>query len=305
MAIATAAKQIIVDGMQIAVGGGLESISLVQNEHMNMPPRSRTRRWSRGCPASTCRCWRRPRSWPTATACRREAQDEYACSPSSAPRRPRRKGRFDAEIVPMTTMQDPQDKETGETSRRRGHPHQDEGNRPRPRSKTSRSWPGVQGRPVRQGALHHRGQRQPAVRRGLACVLMEAGEAERRGLTPLGAYRGMAVAGCDPDEMGIGPVFAVPKLLKQAWADGRRHRPVGAERGLRQPGALLPRHPGHPQRAAQRVGGAISIGHPYGMSGARMHRAHPARGQAARREVRVVTMCVGGGMGAAGLFEIF
>ena len=134
---------------------------------------------------------------------------------------------------------------------------------------------------------------------------MEAAEAERRGLTPLGAFRGWAVAGCEPDEMGIGPVFAVPRLLEAPRADGRRHRPVGAQRGVRQPVPVLPRPLGIDPEKYNVNGGSIAVGHPFGMTGARCAGHILQEGQRRGAKWGVVTMCIGGGQGAAGLFEIY
>jgi acetyl-CoA C-acetyltransferase len=306
MAIATAAKQIVVDGMTIAVGGGLESISLVQNDKFN--------RYRAQDPALQERV---PHIYMTMLetaeivakryGVTREAQDEYALQSQQRTAQAQADGRFDAEIVPLATTMLVTDKATGETARREITLSQDEGNRPQTTLADLQKLQPVfkDGQTVSQGRFITAGNASQLSDGASACVLMEAGEASRRGLTPLGVYRGMAVAGCEPDEMGIGPVFAVPKLLKQ---HGLNVDDIGIWE-LNEAFAVQVIYCrdrlGIPNDRLNVSGGAVSIGHPYGMSGARMSGHILIEGKRRGAKYGVVTMCVGGGMGAAGLFEIF
>jgi len=306
MAIATAAKQIIVDGQKVAVGGGLESISLVQNQHMNLY-RMKDEALLKLAPHIYMSMLETAEVVSRRYGVSRDAQDEYALQSQQRTAEAQAAGRLDAEIVPMTTTMQVADKATGQVSAKEVTLSKDEGNRPDTTLEGLKSLKPVfgGGEEIQQGQFITAGNASQLSDGASACVLMEAGQAVHHGLQPLGAYRGMAVAGCEPDEMGIGPVYAVPTLLK-------RHGLTVDDIGIWELNeafavqVLYCRDKlGIPNDRLNVSGGAISIGHPYGMSGARMTGHLLIEGKRRGAKYGVVTMCIGGGMGAAGLFEIF
>lgn len=306
MGIATAAKQVIFDQQKVVVGGGLESISLVQNQNMNLY-RGKDEDLLKLAPHIYMSMLETAEVVSRRYNISRDAQDEYALQSQQRTAQAQAEGRLDAEIVPMTSTMLVVDKATGETSRKEVTLSKDEGNRADTTLEGLKSLKPVfgSGEEIQQGEFITAGNASQLSDGASASVIMEAGEAVRHGLQPLGAYRGMAVVGCEPDEMGIGPVFAVPKLLK-------RHGLTVDDIGIWELNEAFAVQVlycrdrlGIPNDRLNVSGGAISIGHPYGMSGARMTGHVLIEGKRRGAKYGVVTMCIGGGMGAAGLFEIY
>ena len=306
MAIATAAKQIVHDGMQIAIGGGVESISLVQNDKMNRF-RAADPWLVKNLPQIYMTMIETAEIVADRYGVSREAQDQYSLQSQQRTAAAQAEGRYDAEIAPLTSIMTVTDKETGTTSEKEVTLKLDEGNRPKTTLADLQALQPVfkNGQRIKEGRFITAGNASQLSDGAAAMVLMEAKEAAKRGLKPLGAYRGMMVAACDPDEMGIGPVFAVPKLLK---ANGVSMDDIGIwelNEAFASQVLYIRDKLGIPNDKLNVSGGAISIGHPYGMSGARMAGHLLIEGKRRGAKYGVVTMCVGGGMGAAGLFEIF
>jgi len=297
MAIATAAKQIVVDNMDICIGGGVESISLVQTPQMRVAPDPELL-------AMHDTIYMPMLQTAEIVAMRygvtRDRQDEYALLSQQRTAAAQAAGKFDAEIVEVTATMAVVNKETKEVSHKQITLSKDEGNRPDTQLAGLNALIPVLG-PDKNITAGNASQLSDG---SSASVLMEASVAAKKGLTPLGRYVGMAVAGTEPDEMGIGPVFAIPKLLERF---GLKVDDIGLWE-LNEAFAVQVLYCADrlaiPMDRLNVNGGAISIGHPYGMSGARMTGHALIEGK--RRGVKyvVITMCIGGGQGAAGLFEV-
>ena len=297
MAIATAAKQIVVDNMDITIGGGLESISLVQTPKMNVAPDPELLAMHN---AIYMPMLQTAEVVAKRYGISRDAMDEYALQSQQRTAAGQAAGKFDAEIVPVTATMAITDKETKEVSYKEVTLSKDEGNRADTALEGLQSLKPVLGPDMTITA----GNASQLSDGSSASVLMEESLASKRGLTPLGRYVGMAVAGTEPDEMGIGPVFAIPKLLE-------RYNLKMDDIGLWELNeafavqVLYCRDKlGIPNELLNVNGGAISIGHPYGMSGARMTGHALIEGKRRGAKYVVITMCIGGGQGAAGLFEV-
>jgi acetyl-CoA C-acetyltransferase len=299
MAIATAAKQISVDGMGVVVAGGQENISAVQARYFDWVMAEKDPAVILASEHAYMPMLHTAENVARLRGITREAQDEFAALSQARTAAAQAAGAFDAEIVPVTATKLVKNRETEEVREEIVTLTRDEGNRP---GTTAETLAGL--KPVVEGGVITAGNASQLSDGASACVLMDARMAERRGLQPLSIYRGMAVAGCAPDEMGMGPVYAVPRLLERAglqvndiglWelneAFAAQAIPCRDQLGI------------DPDRLNVN-GGAISVGHPYGMTGARLVGHALIEGK--RRGVRyvLVTMCIGGGMGAAGLFEV-
>ena len=299
MAIATAAKQIVCDNIPVVVGGGLESVSLVQNEHRNG-----YRAQDPNVVAKSEHAYMSMLETAETVANRynitREQQDEFALQSQQRTAAAQQAGKFDDEIVPLPTKMIFVDKETKQQSTHQVTLEKDEGNRP---TTTLEGLAGL--KTVFDDGVITAGNASQLSDGASASVLMDSKLAEQKGLEPLGAYRGMAVAGLDPDEMGIGPIYAVPKLLERfklsiedigLWElnEAFAVQVIYCRDKLNIPNEILNVN-----------GGAISVGHPYGMSGARLVGHALVEGKRRGAKYIICTMCVGGGMGAAGLFEVY
>ncbi len=299
MAIATGAKQIMVDGMEVVVAGGQDNISAVQAPYMEWVAREKDPAVIAKAQHTYMPMLQTAEFVAKKYGITREAQDRYAYESQRRTAAAQAAGRFDAEIVPLTSSMAVVDKLTKEVSYKEVTITKDEGNR------ADTTFESLQAlKPVIDGGVVTAGNASQLSDGASSCVLMEGSLAQRRGLQPLGIYRGMAVAGCAPEEMGIGPVYAIPKLLK---LNGLKVSDIGLwelNEAFACQAIYCRDHLGIDPEIYNVNGGGISIGHPYGMTGARLVGHALIEGK--RRGVKyvVITMCIGGGMGAAGLFEV-
>lgn len=299
MAIATGAKQIMVDGMQVVVAGGHENISAVQNRYMEWVAGEADPAVIQKAANAYMPMLQTAEFVSKKYGISREAQDAYAFESQQRTARAQRQGLFNDEIVPISAEMAVVDKETKAVSYKSVTLGGDEGNRPETTLESLQAL-----KPVIEGGIVTAGNASQLSDGASACVMMDRLTAERKGLSPLGIYRGMAVAGCSPEEMGIGPIYAIPKLLKQ---HGLKVDDIGLwelNEAFACQVLYCRDHLGIDPEKYNVNGGGISIGHPYGMTGARLVGHALLEGRRRKVKYIVVSMCIGGGMGAAGLFEV-
>ncbi|MDI6028523.1 acetyl-CoA C-acyltransferase [Corticibacterium sp. UT-5YL-CI-8] len=306
MAVSIAAKQIIVDGMETVAAGGVESISLTQNKHKNAY-RNRSEAVLKHWPHMYMTMIETAEIVAEKYGITREAQDEFALASHLRTADAHKSGRFSEEIVPLPSRKSVFDKATNETHFEDVVLTHDEGFRSDTTLEGLAKLKPVfaDGEVIKLGEYVTAGNSSQLSDGAAALVLMEAKRAEKLGLEPLGAYRGMAVAGCPPEEMGIGPIFSVPKLLRQ---HGLTIDDIGLwelNEAFASQALYCRDHLGIDPEKLNVNGGAIAVGHPFGMTGARTAGHILFEGRRRKAKYGVVTMCVGGGMGASGLFEIF
>lgn len=300
MAIATAAKQITFDGMEAVIAGGQENITAVQNPYFEWVGKEFDPNVVKHVKAAYMPMLQTAEYVAKKYGISREQQDAYSFESQMRTARAQQNGIFDDEIVAIQTTMKVQNKETGEVSFKDILLHQDEGNR------ADTTLAGLSSlKPVIEGGVITGGNASQLSDGASACVIVEAKLAERQGLEPLGVYRGMTVSGCAPEEMGIGPIYAIPKLLKQ---HGLKIDDIGVwelNEAFACQVLYCRDHLGIDPEKYNINGGSISIGHPYGMTGSRLVGHALLEAKRRKEKYAVVSMCIGGGMGAAALFEVY
>lgn len=300
MAIATAAKQITFDGMEAVIAGGQENITAVQNPYFEWVGKEFDPNVVKHVKAAYMPMLQTAEYVAKKYGVSREQQDAYSFESQMRTARAQQNGIFDDEIVAIQTTMKVQNKETGEVSFKDIFLHQDEGNR------VDTTLVGLSSlKPVIEGGVITGGNASQLSDGASACVIVEAKLAEREGLEPLGVYRGMTVSGCAPEEMGIGPIYAIPKLLKQ---HGLKIDDIGVwelNEAFACQVLYCRDHLGIDPEKYNINGGSISIGHPYGMTGSRLVGHALLEAKRRKEKYAVVSMCIGGGMGAAALFEVY